>query len=239
MGSRSTQYLIQECDGRCDIALAASIREGCILPASPWSRYDRSLVQAPLKSTFYKEPHKHCHEPYFLFLQEYMHNIHVVDNIVQQAEALISQFYQDDETSYIFTADHGMSVIGNHGDGGKVLESVSSSSSLPYNYDIDPDSTRTPLITWGRGLRGPLPDSLPSSHDSYSEPWRLNHLLRRDVEQADVAALMASLLGINWPVNSVGVLPDVDPTRPGYMLPHLGDETLAQAALVNAKVRII
>ncbi|GLB34289.1 putative phosphatidylinositolglycan class N (PIG-N) [Lyophyllum shimeji] len=149
--------------------------------------------------------------------REYMKNIQVVDSIVQQTESLINEFYQDDETSFIFTADHGMSVIGNHGDG-------------------DPDNTRTPLIAWGRGVRGPLPDSEPSSHDSYSEPWHLGHLYRRDVEQADVAALMASLLGIDWPVNSVGVLPDVDPTRPGYLAPRLGDETLAKAALVNAKV---
>ena len=100
----------------------------------------------------------------------------------------------------------------------------------------DPDNTRTPLIVWGSGIRGPLPDSSPTSHDSYSEPWHLNHLLRRDVEQADVASLMAATIGINWPVNSVGVLPDVDPTRPGYLLPRGGDETKARASLVNAKV---
>ena len=104
---------------------------------------------------------------------------------------------------------------------------------------LDPDNTRTPLIAWGRGIRGPVPDSSPSSHDSYSEPWQLSHLLRRDVQQADVAALMASLIGIDWPVNSVGVLPDVDPTRPGFLSPRRGDETLARLALVNAKVRII
>ena len=47
-----------------------------------------------------------------------MENIRVVDNTVQQTETLVSEFYQDEETSYIFTADHGMSTIGNHGDGG-------------------------------------------------------------------------------------------------------------------------
>lgn len=47
---------------------------------------------------------------------------------------------------------------------------------------------------------------------------------------------MAALVGINWPVNSVGVLPDVDPTKPGYLLPRQGDMTLAKAAQVNAKV---
>ncbi|KAJ7146305.1 PigN-domain-containing protein [Mycena epipterygia] len=149
--------------------------------------------------------------------QEYMNNIQVVDSIVRRTETLLQQFYQDEDTSYIFTADHGMSTIGNHGDG-------------------HPDNTRTPLVAWGRGIRGPLPDSSPSSHDSYSESWELNHLLRRDVEQADLAPLMAALVGINWPVNSVGVLPDVDPTKPGYLLPREGDRMLAEAAQINAKM---
>ena len=51
-------------------------------------------------------------------LQEYMQNIAVVDAVVRDAEKLVSDFYGDAETSYIFTADHGMSRIGNHGDGG-------------------------------------------------------------------------------------------------------------------------
>lgn len=46
-----------------------------------------------------------------------MKNIQVVDEIVQRTEELMKKFYGDDETSYIFTADHGMSAIGNHGDG--------------------------------------------------------------------------------------------------------------------------
>jgi phosphatidylinositol glycan class N len=47
-----------------------------------------------------------------------MNNILVVDDIVRETEQLFSGFYGDQETSYIFTADHGMSKIGNHGDGG-------------------------------------------------------------------------------------------------------------------------
>ncbi|KAH9915518.1 Phosphatidylinositolglycan class N-domain-containing protein [Fomitopsis serialis] len=148
---------------------------------------------------------------------EYMANIQVVDEIVHQVEQLFIDFYKDSETAFVFTADHGMSTIGNHGDG-------------------HPDNTRTPLVAWGKGVRGPLPDSSPSSHDDYSAPWRLGHLLRRDVEQADVAALMAALVGVHWPVNSVGVLPDVDPARPGYLSPDGGERTLAEAALVNARV---
>lgn len=103
-------------------------------------------------------------------------------------------------------------------------------------FTVDPDNTRTPLIAWGSGIRGPLPDSIPSSHDAYSSAWHLDHIYRRDVEQADIASLMAALVGIDWPVNSVGVLPDVDPKRPGYLLPKNGDETLARASLLNAKV---
>ncbi|PPQ94801.1 hypothetical protein CVT25_007438 [Psilocybe cyanescens] len=150
--------------------------------------------------------------------KEYMENIQVVDNIVRETEKLIAEFYGDNDTSFIFTADHGMSVIGNHGDG-------------------HPDNTRTPLIAWGSGIRGPLSDSKPSSHDAYSEPWHLGHLFRRDVEQADIASLMATLIGINWPVNSVGVLPDVNPLLPGYLDTSMqGEEAIAVAALTNAKV---
>ncbi|KAF8644368.1 hypothetical protein AX16_008507 [Volvariella volvacea WC 439] len=153
---------------------------------------------------------------------EYMRNIEVVDSIVQKLEGLVKEFYHDEETSFIFTADHGMSTIGNHGDG-------------------HPDNTRTPLIAWGCGIRGPLLDTTPSSHDSYSQPWGpgLTNLYRRDVEQADIASLMAALLGIDWPANSVGVLPDADPTRPGFLEEEGkrgGEEFQARAAFVNAKV---
>ena len=47
-----------------------------------------------------------------------MDNIKVVDDIVKRTERLVSEFYGDEETAFVFTADHGMSKIGNHGDGG-------------------------------------------------------------------------------------------------------------------------
>ncbi len=113
--------------------------------------------------------------------------------------------------------------------------SMSSNTDTNFSHWIsDPDNTRTPLIAWGAGVRGPLPDTTPSSHDEYSAPWGLSHLLRQDVDQADIAALMSALIGIDWPVNSVGVLPDVDPTRPGYLRSE--GKGQARAALINAQV---
>lgn len=49
-----------------------------------------------------------------------MANIQVVDEIVRQTVELFSEFYRDEDTSFVFTADHGMSKIGNHGDGGEM-----------------------------------------------------------------------------------------------------------------------
>jgi phosphatidylinositol glycan class N len=40
---------------------------------------------------------------------------------------------------------------------------------------------------------------------------------------------MASLIGIDWPVNSVGVLSDVESTQPGFL--EVDDESIASAAL--------
>lgn len=47
---------------------------------------------------------------------------------------------------------------------------------------------------------------------------------------------MAALVGIDWPINSVGVLPDVDPTKPGFLKSADGGGSEAKFALVNAKV---
>lgn len=145
------------------------------------------------------------------YSKEYLHNIKIVDQGVEEIHNLIQAFYEDDETAYVFTADHGMSDWGSHGDG-------------------HPDNTRTPLIAWGSGLAKPLitPGKIAPGHaDNFSYDWGLQHVQRHDVEQADVAALMAHLVGLDYPVNSVGQLP----------LSYLDApiEQKAHAALTNAR----
>nr|CAD7442510.1 unnamed protein product [Timema bartmani] len=64
--------------------------------------------------------------------------------------------------------------------------------------------TETPLVAWGAGIRRPLPatETDPLSPQS----WELAHVRRSDVRQADIAPLMATLLGVPIPTNSVNTV---------------------------------
>lgn len=149
----------------------------------------------------------HSYRPYSA---EYLHNIQVVDEGVKEMTNLIDKFYGDGRTAYVFTADHGMSDWGSHGDG-------------------HPDNTRTPLIAWGSGIAKPeiSPTTVASGHDEFSSDWGFDHVRRHDVSQADIAALMAYLIGTEYPANSVGELPL------SYLSADSKDK--AEASLVNAK----
>ncbi|KAJ5734322.1 GPI ethanolamine phosphate transferase 1 [Penicillium malachiteum] len=130
----------------------------------------------------------HAHRPYS---KEYLNNIKVVDRGAQAVTKLIEEFYGDDKTAFVFTADHGMNDLGSHGDG-------------------HPDNTRTPLVAWGSGVAKPVfntPGALTGHEDGFSSDWGFDEVQRHDVAQADVAALMAYLVGLDYPVNSVGQLP--------------------------------
>ena len=149
----------------------------------------------------------HGYRPYS---KEYLHNLQVVDKGVKEMVDLIEQFYGDDRTAFVFTADHGMSDWGSHGDG-------------------HPDNTRTPLITWGSGIAKPVltPDTVAPGHDEYSAEWGLSNIKRHDVNQADIAALMTYLIGAEFPANSVGELPL------SYLSADIKEK--AEASLVNAR----
>ena len=150
----------------------------------------------------------HGYRPYS---KEYLHNIKVVDRGVAKITKLIDDFYGDGKTAYVFTADHGMSDWGSHGDG-------------------HPDNTRTPLVAWGSGVRKPQITKgkrAPGHEDGFSHDWGFDRVARHDVNQADIAPLMSYLAGLELPVNSVGELPlEYIAARP---------QDQAEALLVNTK----
>lgn len=129
----------------------------------------------------------HAHRP---MSQEYMDNIGLVDTGVSELVSMIEDFFgHDGKTAYVFTSDHGMTNWGSHGAG-------------------HPSETLTPLVVWGAGVNGPVTvTGQQAFDDGFLKDWNLEHIRRVDVSQADIAPLMASLIGVNFPVNSVGVLP--------------------------------
>jgi GPI ethanolamine phosphate transferase 1 len=127
---------------------------------------------------------------------EYYRNIAVVDSVVRRSVEALESFFGDGRTSYVFTADHGMSNIGNHGDG-------------------DPDCTRTPLIAWGSGVIGAQPTKgrIDVVRAREEVNWGLELWERKDVEQADVAALMVRFPSIRMNPYVVHVSDIVDARR--------------------------
>ncbi|KAM7390627.1 hypothetical protein PAMA_008691 [Pampus argenteus] len=129
----------------------------------------------------------HAHRP---MSQEYLDNIGLVDRGVTELVSMVEDFFgHDGRTAYVFTSDHGMTNWGSHGAG-------------------HPSETLTPLVVWGAGVQNAQRVTEPQLYkDGYLQDWKLEHIRRVDVSQADIAPLMASLIGIPIPVNSVGVLP--------------------------------
>ncbi len=128
----------------------------------------------------------HSYRP---FSDEYFNNAAYIDSQLPILQQKIKDFYEDDDSAFVFTSDHGMSEFGSHGDG-------------------HPDNTRTPLVVWGAGVPKPILATAEDKgdHNEYSDPWLLN-VKRHDVNQADITPLMSYLVGLQYPVNSVGELP--------------------------------
>ncbi|KAF2559984.1 hypothetical protein F2Q68_00018476 [Brassica cretica] len=154
-------------------------------------------------------------------IHDWVDHLEETNQIAERVYHLLEDYYRDNRTSYIFTADHGMSDKGSHGDG-------------------HPTNTDTPLVAWGAGIKYPRPatghshsDSVASFVDKHAHDmptpydWGLNRVERVDVNQADIAPLMSTLLGLPCPVNSVGNLPL------GYM--KLNEAEEVEAVLANTK----
>uniref|UniRef100_A0A8C9AIB3 GPI ethanolamine phosphate transferase 1 n=1 Tax=Prolemur simus TaxID=1328070 RepID=A0A8C9AIB3_PROSS len=128
----------------------------------------------------------HAHRP---SSRDYKDNIKKVDDGVKEIVSMFKHFYGNDgKTTFIFTSDHGMTDWGSHGAG-------------------HPSETLTPFIAWGAGIKYPQKVSAQQFDDAFLKEWRLENWKRRDVNQADIAPLMASLIGVPFPLNSVGILP--------------------------------
>ena len=174
----------------------------------------------------------HAHRPNSA---QYRQNVASVDQQVAALERLLQDFYQDNKTAYVVSADHGMSNKGSHGDG-------------------EPECTQTPLIVWGAGVRRTghrckceeaqgvckqtrcsRPVSVAAGHDAPRSAGRdggggagdlgqafggvsgwfpspadwgdLRYVERRDLQQAQLAPLIASLVGQPTPRNNVGLVP--------------------------------
>lgn len=100
-----------------------------------------------------------------------------MDKGIKDMENLIEEFYgHDHRTAFVLTADHGMTNWGSHGAG-------------------HPHETLTPLVAWGAGVQGPMAPAQGVDIAKETIKWNLGHLKRIDVNQADIAPLMTSLIG--------------------------------------------
>ncbi|XP_047683613.1 GPI ethanolamine phosphate transferase 1 isoform X3 [Prionailurus viverrinus] len=128
----------------------------------------------------------HAHRP---SSRDYKDNIKLVDAGIKEMVSILEHFYGNDgKTAFIFTSDHGMTDWGSHGAG-------------------HPSETLTPFVTWGAGIKYPQKVSAQKFDDAFLKEWRLESWKRQDIHQADIAPLMASLIGVPFPLNSVGILP--------------------------------
>ena len=149
----------------------------------------------------------HAHRPRS---KEVMDNLKFVDSNIEEISKMIADYYGDDKTVFVVTSDHGMTDWGSHGAG-------------------LPEETMTPLVVWGAGIKSPRANSFAEYvyHDGWSERWGLEDVERIDVEQADIAVLMSTLIGAAIPVNSEGVIPT------GYF--HYNKQFSAETIFANSR----
>lgn len=146
----------------------------------------------------------HIHKP---SSQRFTDNLKYVDHGIGEIVKLFDEtFDHDDATAYIFTSDHGMTNRGSHGSG--------------HQHE-----TETPFLAWGAGINYWLPASDDFVTRHYITVGGLK-IPRYDIQQADAAPLMSTLLGLPVPTNSFGKLP--------YMYPNVSKIYLANAFANNA-----
>lgn len=126
----------------------------------------------------------HVHKPNSA---KFFENLVAVDEGIKEIYEKIEETFPDGKTAYIFTSDHGMTDRGSHGDG--------------HHFE-----TETPFTAWGAGIRD-WPEIKTFPHNQLYTELAAKLMPRFDLEQADIAPLMSSLLGIPVAVNNFGRLP--------------------------------
>lgn len=145
----------------------------------------------------------HIHKPNS---ERFTENLKYVDRGIGEIVELIEKTFDDNETAFIFTSDHGMTNRGSHGAGHHT-------------------ETETPFLCWGKGInywklaQNDFVTKTFVKIDGVKIP-------RYDVQQADIAPLMSTLIGLAVPTNSLGKLP--------YMYPNVSKVYLANAFSNNA-----
>ncbi|CAG9802616.1 unnamed protein product [Chironomus riparius] len=145
----------------------------------------------------------HIHKPHS---ERYTENLKFVDAGIGEIIKLFEEKFDDNNTAFIFTSDHGMTNRGSHGAGHK-------------------HETETPFLAFGRGInywKFAKEDFMTRkfvSIDGIEIP-------RYDIQQADAAPLMSTLIGCAVPKNNFGKLP--------YMYPNVSKTYLANAFSNNA-----
>ncbi|XP_058816822.1 GPI ethanolamine phosphate transferase 1-like [Topomyia yanbarensis] len=126
----------------------------------------------------------HVHKPYS---DNFSENLIIVDEGIKEIVNLIDEVTnRDRKTAFIFTSDHGMTDRGSHGSGHFT-------------------ETETPFIAWGAGIQH-WRKSLTNGYFDHIVIDGVN-IPSWDLNQADVAPLISTLLGIAIPKNSCGKLP--------------------------------
>ena len=114
-------------------------------------------------------------------------HIKKLDSYFEKIEKTFNDFYHDNKTTFIITADHGMDLRRVHGDG-------------------NPDCTKTPLVIWGSGIRKPIYRAKKPPDEDTPSNWGLDNFVRQDVSQIDLTPLISGLIGSNFPMNSLGII---------------------------------
>lgn len=166
----------------------------------------QEMQQEKIAFFFYFGGMDNCGHYYRPLTEHCFENLLLVDKALEEIDKTVNNYFNDNETVFVFSSDHGMSSQGSHGDGS--IENIN-----------------TPFLAWGKGIKKPLQSYL--GHDDYSSEWGIDSFERRDINQNDICPLLSALIGVPIPVNSSGKIPldvlDAD------------DETKALMMITNAK----